>query len=253
VPLDRPDRPDPRAVALARARARLADRVGELTRFGSVGALAYLVDVGLFNALRFGPGELLGDKPLTAKGASVVVATLVAWFGNRYWTFAHRRTETRGRELAAFAAVNAGGLVIGVACLAVSHYLLRLTSPLADNIAANGVGLVLGTAFRYVLYRRVVFTAVGAPAQPSTRAPSTAASPAPSPAPSPAASPAAAAHPARRDERALGQDDVGVERLRHAGQEDREDRGTPLGELEPTAVGGDQVTRERQAQARPLP
>ncbi len=89
-------------------RARLAVRVSELSRFGSVGLVAYVVDLGLFNLLRFGPGELLGEKPLTAKGVSVVVATLVAWFGNRYWTFAHRRTAARGRELAAFALVNAG-------------------------------------------------------------------------------------------------------------------------------------------------
>lgn len=215
----------PRAVALARARARLAARVAELARFGSVGAVAYLVDVGLFNLLRFGPGELLGEKPLTAKGVSVVVATLVAWCGNRYWTFAHRRTATRGRELLAFAVVNAGGLLIAVACLAVSHYVLGLTSPLADNIAANGVGLVLGTAFRYVLYRRVVFTHV------------TSGTPAP--------------HPAWGDERPLGQDDVGVEGPWDAGQEDREDRGTALGELEPTAVGGDEVAGQRETQARP--
>ena len=39
-----------------------------------------------------------------------------------------------------------------------SHYALDLTSPLADNIAANGVGLVLATAFRFWAYRRHVFS-----------------------------------------------------------------------------------------------
>lgn len=134
-------------------------RLEELVRFGSVGAVAYLVDVGVFNLLRFGPGELLGHKPLTAKVVSVTVATLVAWLGNRYWTFAARRTASRGRELVAFAVVNLVGMGIAVGCLAVSHYLLGFTSPLADNIAANGVGLVLGTVFRYLAYRHLVFTA----------------------------------------------------------------------------------------------
>ncbi len=134
-------------------------RLLELVRFGSVGALAYVVDVGVFNLLRFGPGELLGHKPLTAKIISVAVATLVAWLGNRYWAFAHRRTATRGRELAVFAAVNVVGMGIAVGCLAFSHYVLGLTSPLADNISANVVGLVLGTIFRYLAYRHVVFTA----------------------------------------------------------------------------------------------
>ena len=150
----------PQSLASATARARVAARVAELSRFGSVGAVAYVVDLGIFNLLRFGPGELLESKPLTAKVISVAVATVVAWLGNRYWTFAHRRTATRGRELFAFAVVNLGGLAIGLACLATSHYVLGLRSPLADNIAANGVGLVLGTAFRYVFYQRVVFTDV---------------------------------------------------------------------------------------------
>ena len=133
-------------------------RLHELLRFGSVGAVAFVVDVGLFNLLRFGPGELLAAKPLTAKVLSVAVATVVAWLGNRYWTFARSRTATRVRELFGFAVVNVVGMAIAVACLAFSHYVLGLTSPLADNIAANVVGLGLGTIFRYVAYRRVVFT-----------------------------------------------------------------------------------------------
>lgn len=130
----------------------------ELVRFGAVGGAAFVVDVGLFNLLRFGPGELLGDKPLTAKVISVAVSVIVAWLGNRYWAFAGGKRTSRARELAMFVAVNLGGMAIAVACLAVSHYVLGLTSPLADNIAANGVGLVLGTAFRYVCYRYLVFT-----------------------------------------------------------------------------------------------
>ncbi|WP_330932837.1 GtrA family protein [Cellulosimicrobium cellulans] len=156
------------AAALPR-RERVLARVRELAKFGSVGAVAYVVDLGLFNLLSFGPGELLGHKPLTAKIVSVSVATLVAWVGNRYWTFSARRTQARGRELAAFVVVNVGGMLIAVGCLAISTYALGLTSPLAKNVSANVVGLALGTAFRYVAYRRLVFTgdrAEDAPAAP---------------------------------------------------------------------------------------
>jgi len=133
-------------------------RIIELLRFGTVGGLAFLVDVGLMNLLRFGPGEVLGHKPLTAKVISVVVATLVAWLGNRYWAFAATRRASRGRELLWFLVVNAGGMAIAVGTLAVSHYVLGFTSPLADNIAANGIGLALGTLCRYLCYRHLVFT-----------------------------------------------------------------------------------------------
>ncbi|MGC5629573.1 GtrA family protein [Georgenia sp. Z1344] len=130
----------------------------EFLRFCTVGLSAFVVDIGLFNLLRFGPGELLIDKPLTAKVISVAVSIVVAWTGNRLWTFREKRRSAAHREALMFLLVNIGGMLVAVGCLAFSHYVLRLTSPLADNISANGVGLVLGTAFRYVCYRYVVFT-----------------------------------------------------------------------------------------------
>ncbi|RYV49828.1 GtrA family protein [Pengzhenrongella frigida] len=136
-------------------------RLGEIARFWSVGFTAGVIDLSSFNLLRYGPGELLGDSPLTAKVVSVGLSTVVAWLGSRYWTFADRRTDDRRRELVTFTLVNAGGLAVAVSCLAFSHYVLNLTSPVADNISANVIGLILGTIFRYTFYRRVVF--VGTP------------------------------------------------------------------------------------------
>ena len=149
----------PRVPISDRPRRSWGHRIAELGRFGSVGAVAYVVDLGLFNLLRFGPGEVLGEKPLTAKVISVAVATLVSWLGNRYWTFAKQRTEGRVRELFMFGLVNGGGMLIAVACLWFSHYVLGFTSALADNIAANVVGVGLGTIFRFFAYKYVVFTA----------------------------------------------------------------------------------------------
>ncbi|MCR6648041.1 MAG: GtrA family protein [Cellulomonas sp.] len=134
-------------------RARLA----ELARFLSVGGVAFVVDMGLFNLLRFGPGELLAEKPITAKVFSTLVATLVSWVGNRLWTFSQHRTQHRGRELLLFVVVNGLGLAVGAAPLAFSQYVLHLDGPVPDNIA-NLVGIALGTALRYVGYKRWVFT-----------------------------------------------------------------------------------------------
>lgn len=145
--------------ALDRLRAVLHVVVRELLKFGIVGAVAYVVDVGVFNLLRSSPGPL-EDRPLTAKAISVAVATVVAWLGNRYWTFRRRRRVAVRRELALFVVMNIGGMAIALACLAVSHYLLGFTSAVADNISANVVGLALGTAFRFYAYRRWVFSEV---------------------------------------------------------------------------------------------
>lgn len=142
-------------------------RWAELAKFGSVGAFAYLVDLGVFNLLRVG----LNAAPLWSKVGSVAVATVAAWLGNRYWTFSKQRNSARGKELALYAAINVIGLGLGLLPLWVSHYLLGFTSVLADNISANVIGLGLGTLFRYFGYSRWVFT--GTDARPRVEAPRT--------------------------------------------------------------------------------
>jgi putative flippase GtrA len=145
----------------ARAHGSINVLYRELLKFGAVGAIAFVVDIGVFNLLRNDIIVDLGHKPLTAKTISVFVATIVAWVGNRYWTFRRRRRASRQREFALFALMNVGGLGIALACLGLSHYVLGLTSALADNIAGNVIGLGLGTLFRFWAYRRLVFTAGG--------------------------------------------------------------------------------------------
>lgn len=136
--------------------ARVGHLFHELAKFGVVGAIAYIVDIGVFNLLRQGP---MDDRPLTAKIISTVLATSVAFVGNRQWTFRHRERANMRREYVLFFVLNAVGLAIALTCLGVSHYLLGFTSPLADNISANVVGMALGTVFRFWSYRTFVFTA----------------------------------------------------------------------------------------------
>jgi putative flippase GtrA len=131
-------------------------------KFGVVGLLGYVVDLSIFNVLRLGaaedPSQLLWyNAPLGAKFVSVSVATLVTWFGNRYWTFREHRRQNFVLELLEFAVIAAIGLGISLACLWVSHYVLGYTSLLADNISANVVGLVIATAFRFLAYRYWVY------------------------------------------------------------------------------------------------
>lgn len=138
----------------------LARAVGQLGRFGAVGVVAFIVDVGLFNVLRFAGDEgPLYRWVLGAKVVSTAVATVVSWLGNRYWTFRHTRREQVRHEFVLFVLMCTIGLLISLTCLAMSHYVLGLTSPLADNISANVIGLAAGTAFRFYAYRTWVFSA----------------------------------------------------------------------------------------------
>ena len=131
----------------------------EFTQFLTVGLGSYVVDVGLFNLLAYsGIVTLPGDAPMVAKTISVSVSIIFSWVMNRLWTFRNKSDKSKGRDFVLFILVNIGGLLLALGSLGVSRFVLGFDSQLADNIAANVVGLVLGTAFRYVCYRYIVFT-----------------------------------------------------------------------------------------------
>ncbi|MDU0348679.1 GtrA family protein [Actinomyces sp. MRS3W] len=137
---------------------RLLAWLRELTQFGLVGALAYVIDSGLFNLLQHGPLGVLAGHPNTANIVSACIATCFSWVANRSWTYRGRTRDNTVREALLFAFANAGGILITQFCLLFTHHVLGLTGPLADNIAAYIVGFGLGTAFRFFFYHYIVFT-----------------------------------------------------------------------------------------------
>jgi putative flippase GtrA len=128
-------------------------------RFGAVGSVGFLVDLGLFNALLFAGTGLwhVHGAAVLAKTASTAAAIAVNWIGNRLWTFRSLRRADVAREAAEFVIASIAGSMVALACLGISHYVLHLTSVAADNVSANVVGLVLGSAVRFVVYRWWVF------------------------------------------------------------------------------------------------
>ncbi|MCQ1994352.1 GtrA family protein [Arthrobacter sp. zg-Y1171] len=128
--------------------------VRRLGSFSAVGAVAFVVDVVLFNILS---ATLVPDSPIAAKTISVAAATTVSWLGSRYVTFRKLRTRSIRSETLLFALTNLVGLLISTGCLFISHYVLDFRSTFADNISGNVVGIGLGNIFRYFAYRYVVF------------------------------------------------------------------------------------------------
>nr|WP_314843399.1 GtrA family protein [uncultured Microbacterium sp.] len=146
--------PSAPSLSLSRLVAAVRAAVPQLATFGGVGLIAFIVDVGGYNLLR---ATIMPDQVIWAKVVSVAVATGVAWLGHRYVTFRTTRRPSAAKELLLFLLANGGGLLIASGCLFLSHYVLGLTSALADNISGNVVGLILGTLFRYFTYRFLVF------------------------------------------------------------------------------------------------
>lgn len=160
----RPDRTD-------RTRTRLRDTwaqhwpnrrrlVREVLSFLSVGGVSYLVDVGLSNLLLFGflsIPALLVASPVKAKVVSTIVSMAVAWVGNRFLTYGQRDSGSALSGMWKFIVVNLIGMVIVVAPLGVTWYLLGLHDPVSYNISTNVIGIGLAMVFRFWAYRTWVF------------------------------------------------------------------------------------------------
>ena len=100
--------------------------------------------------------------PIGAVKASVlatVVTTTLAYFANRYWTYRnHTRTALR-REYMLFFGFNLVGMVIQSGAIAIGKYGFGLTER-HDELAllgVTGLGVVIGTVFRFWAYRTFVF------------------------------------------------------------------------------------------------
>lgn len=154
----------------SRSGGRGARLLQEVAGFLAVGGVATVVSVVGFNALVHGfltGAAPLREQPVPAYVFVNAVAGVVAYLGLRWWAFAHRATGDTVESVATFFGLGALTMAIPVLCLAISRYLLGLSDPWADNVSANVVGLGLGTAARFWVFRRFVFHDL--PAEPAER------------------------------------------------------------------------------------
>ncbi|WP_083501745.1 GtrA family protein [Sphaerimonospora mesophila] len=140
---------------LRHAYERFASLVHELLKFGTVGAIAFVIDFGGANLLRFG----LDIGPLKSKILSTILAATFAYLGNRYWTYRHRQRSGLAREYVLFFVLNGIGLLPPLILIAFVTYVLGLDDLVSYNIA-QGLGVVLGTLFRFWSYKKWVFLAM---------------------------------------------------------------------------------------------
>jgi putative flippase GtrA len=126
----------------------------ELAKFGVVGGIGAIIDLG-GSAVLYGH---LHVEAMAAKAISISVATVVTYLGSRFWTFRHRASDNVGRETTMFILLNVVGLAIAEAVIAATSYGLDLKGHLAYD-AASVLGTGLGTIFRYFSYKKWVFLA----------------------------------------------------------------------------------------------
>jgi putative flippase GtrA len=143
---------------------RFRQLIHEGAKFLVVGAIGTVVTFGVAIPLH-GIGEY---KSVTI---ATIVATVVTYLGNRYWSFRHRQSNGTARDSVLFFVMNGIGLLIYYACIWLIRGVLHLGGPPHSQTAsahlwytvALVLGTGLGTLFRFWSYRKWVWPAAPPP------------------------------------------------------------------------------------------
>ena len=138
------------------------ERHHELIKFAIVGATTFVIDSAIFYTLKL---TILEPKPVTAKIISGIVAVIASYILNREWSFRDRGGRERHHEALLFFGVSGVGVILSMAPLWFSSYVLELRVPavsltvenIADFISAFVIGNLLQMGFRFWAFRRWVF------------------------------------------------------------------------------------------------
>ena len=133
---------------------RFRQIIHEFAKFGIIGVIGLAItNFGYILLHSHGVG------PVTSTTIATIVATAVAYIGNRYWSFRHRARTSVPREGMIFFGLNGIGLLIQDAVVAFNAYVLGLEHhKLAEFVALN-TGIAIATVFRFWSYRRFVWSA----------------------------------------------------------------------------------------------
>lgn len=148
--------------AIDLVREHLPAKYRQMAKFLVVGGTTWVIDTGLYFLLT---STVLNNKILTAKIIAILVAMIVNYVLNREWSFNNRGGRERHHEAALFFLLNGIGIVVNLAPLWISHYLLDFnsahyslfTEKIADFISGSLIGTAAAMVFRYWAYRKWVF------------------------------------------------------------------------------------------------
>jgi putative flippase GtrA len=134
--------------------------LSEGAKFLTVGGVATIVSFVIFNGLVHGylggPGPMHED-PLVAFVIANLVGMVVSYRGSRSWAFRDREAVGVAGGRVTFIVINVVSMVIPLACLSFTRYVLGMTDPVTDNVSANVIGLGLGTLARFWAIQRFIF------------------------------------------------------------------------------------------------
>jgi putative flippase GtrA len=128
--------------------------IHEGSKFLVIGGIGFAVTEVTFNLFRFSAGLGL----FTSNALATIIATVVTFIGNRYWTFRHREGKGTSHETVMFFVLNGVGLLIQYGAVWVAQNVLGF--PHNDKFSTNVallLGIALATLFRFWSYRKWVW------------------------------------------------------------------------------------------------
>jgi putative flippase GtrA len=145
---------------------RFRQIIHEFAKFGIIGVIGLAItNIGYALMHSHGVG------PVTSTTIATIIATIVAYIGNRYWSFRHRERTSVPREGTIFFVLNGIGLLIQDAVVAFNSYVLHLEQHKVAEFLALNAGIALATVFRFWSYRKFVWAAPAAGAGARAAAP----------------------------------------------------------------------------------
>ena len=111
--------------------------IQQILKFGVVGALAFLIDLGLMIALT----ELLGMDPVLSAAISFVVSLIFNYLASMRFVFSHREDMSQSQEFVIFVALSVVGLLINELVMWVGSKQLGLDYRLV-KVFATGIVMV---------------------------------------------------------------------------------------------------------------
>ncbi len=136
----------------ARIERRWPMLVKEMSAFGVVGGVNFMVDLATYQVMY----SMLAQGALVSKVASTAITSTLAYFMHRHWSFAHRAKSGVRREFTLFILLSAASLFIGLAVIGAARYGLGQTDIVVLQIA-NVISIGVGVIFRFYAYKRWVF------------------------------------------------------------------------------------------------
>lgn len=123
----------------------------------------------------YGVARHYGVGPISATVVATIVAMVVTYAGNRYWSFKHRERAGVAREGALFIVLNGIGLLIQAGLVGFNAYVLGFQhGHKLEQFLALNVAIAIATVFRFWSYRKWVWAAPAGPvAVPVDTAPGT--------------------------------------------------------------------------------